>query len=122
MAVSPQAVPMEGAEALAEKDEAVEESRAVRTLPQPYGYVATQREVDEHDVLHYPFRSWCKWCVRARDIEHGHRAHDEEADPHRVPTLAIDCFFMCQKEEQALPMLAMKDLGSRRIFATMLLE
>ena len=29
----------------------------------------SQKERDEHDVLHLPFRNWCKHCVKGKSTE-----------------------------------------------------
>ena len=60
-----------GADAVEEVVEAEEESQPVDTLPTPN--MPTQSERDDHDLTHYPYRSWCKHCVEGRGVEMGHR-------------------------------------------------
>ena len=33
-----------------------------------------QQEIDEHEVDHHPFRSWCEECVKGRGTGEPHRA------------------------------------------------
>ena len=57
--------------------EAEEEAQPVNTLPTPD--MPTQSERDEHDLSHYPYRSWCTDCVEGRGIEMGHRLGDDHS-------------------------------------------
>ena len=41
--------------------EAEEEAAPVSSLPSPD--MPTQSELDDHDLTHYPHRSWCRHCV-----------------------------------------------------------
>ena len=34
----------------------------------------SQRDVEEHNLTHSPYRSWCPVCVRSKGKEMGHRA------------------------------------------------
>ena len=66
----------------------------------------TAREIREHNVTHWPYRSWCRHCVRARGIARHHRrrsAEDREFSKGRVPTISIDHCFLgeCTGEETA---------------------
>ena len=38
----------------------------------------SQAEVEEHDLTHLPFRSWCRHCVRGRGRAADHRAQDRD--------------------------------------------
>ena len=58
--------------------EAEEESQPVNSLPSPD--MPTQSERDEHDLTHWPYRSWCKHCVEGRGIEMGHRLGDDHSN------------------------------------------
>ena len=40
----------------------------------------TKREWDEHMLLHWPYRSWCKHCVKGRAVA---RAHGGKTDEDR---------------------------------------
>ena len=65
----------EEAEIAGEEDE--DESRPVRT--RIASYAPTLRERREHNVTHYPFRSWCPCCVAGRAAAAPHfRGGDKE--------------------------------------------
>ena len=42
-------------------EEAQEDCEPMKKAPQVY--LPNPREIEEHNVTHYPYRSWCKWCV-----------------------------------------------------------
>ena len=56
----------------------------------------TARERQEHDITHYPYRSWCRHCQRGRGASRPHRARsdaDRDFSKGRVPTISLDhCF------------------------------
>ena len=41
-------------------------------------YSPTDQERREHDVTHYPYRSWCSCCVEARAAAEGHFRSDPD--------------------------------------------
>ena len=90
-----------------------EEGDAAKVRRVPKG--PTQREREEHEATHIPYRSWCKHCVRGRAPNRPHRAapkeEDEEERERRVPRISMDYFFMGQEGEKAseCPMLVMVD-------------
>ena len=44
-------------------------------------YTPSQREIEEHELTHIPYRSWCAHCVRARAREDGHfRSSDDKEE------------------------------------------
>ena len=76
--------------------EAEEEGQPVNSLPTPN--MPTQSERDEHDLKHYPYRSWCKHCVEGRGIEMRHRVGDD----HSCRGAAIVAFNYFHDGEQCL--------------------
>ncbi len=50
----------------------------------------TQRQVSEHRVTHYPYRSWCRWCVLGR----GRGFHHKKRDGSSIPLIGMDYFFL----------------------------
>ena len=53
----------------------------------------TQREVDEHEISHYPFRSWCPYCVKGKAVSCPHRSRDHRDEgllETGVPTVSLD--------------------------------
>ena len=109
--------------------EAEEEGQLVNSLPTPN--MPTQSERDEHDLTHYPYRSWCKHCVEGRGIEMRHRVGDDHSC-RGVAIVAFDYMFMTEnkvytREElggasdvdpgRVLKILVVRDLRSKALFA-----
>ena len=65
--------------------EAEEEAAPRDSLPTPE--LPSQSEIDDHNIDHCPYRSWCRHCVNSRGIGEQHRsqaaqqAAEEHADP-----------------------------------------
>ena len=66
----------------------------------------TRKEFLDHRCTHWPFRSWCKHCVRGRAVCSPHRKKDQEAKDFaqdgRVPTLSMDHCFLGSETRQLL--------------------
>ena len=83
----------------------------------------TRREFLTHRCTHWPFRSWCKHCVRGRAVCSPRRKKNQEAKDFaqdgRVPTLSIDHCFLGSEEEAAAanPFLIAYDGYSGALFA-----
>ncbi len=88
------------------------------------------REVDEHNVDHLPYRSWCSHCVAGRAIGEAHRP--KESDERKRPVITFDYLFITktakgerhvdareevQDKEILLKILVVKDTRSKAIFA-----
>ena len=83
----------------------------------------TQREFEEHMVLHLPFRAWCPQCVKGRSKSEPHRVNKESAE-EIIPTVAMDYMWMKSREEsrnksdeedqemRGMPILVIKDSKS----------
>ena len=54
--------------------EAEEETAPRDSLPNPE--LPSQSEIDDHNVDHCPYRSWCRHCVEGRAREMAHRLQD----------------------------------------------
>ena len=59
----------------------------------------TQREFEEHTVLHLPFRGWRPHCIKGRAKSEPHRVNKEAEDETR-PAVAMDYMWMKSKEER----------------------
>ena len=46
--------------------------------------------MEQHELTHLPFQSWCRHCVRAKGKESPHH----NASPGGVSKFAVDCMFM----------------------------
>jgi len=55
-----------------EKVRGFEQTGVLRKLIDPR--LPTQREVDEHNLTHLPYRNWCPVCVKAKGKDLDHRA------------------------------------------------
>ena len=65
----------------------------------------TQREREEHEATHVPFRDWCAHCMMGRGRTHHHVAKQKSEDQSRRPIIAMDHFFMrmvCSPSVQAI--------------------
>ena len=65
----------------------------------------TQREREEHEATHVPFRDWCAHCMMGRGRTHHHVAKQKSEDQSRRPIIAMDYFFMrmeCSPSVQAI--------------------
>ena len=83
----------------------------------------TQREFEEHMVLHMPFRAWCPHRVKGRAKSEPHWIVKEKEE-ETVPTLSMDYMWMNSKEEskqnednedtelRGMPIRVMKDSKS----------
>ena len=65
---------------------------------QPAPYTPTQSEIDNHNLSHLPYRSWCPLCVRGKGKASPHRAHGSHHEAG-VPVISIDYKFLCDSEE-----------------------
>ena len=69
---------------------------AVRARARKTEAVPIQREVEEHNLDHGVFRSWCPHCVKGRAESYGHvKKVQNEGD---VPTIGI--YYMYMHSEQ----------------------
>ena len=111
--------------------EAEEEAQAVDSLPSPN--MPSQSERDDHDLTHYPYRSWCEHCVEGRGLEMGHKLGHDHWN-RSVAMVSFDYMFVTQSnvytredwsacEERdigsklLLKVLVVMDMRSKAIFA-----
>ena len=89
-----------------EREGVVAQGERARPLPQPR--LPSRREVQEHELTHIPYRSWCVHCVRGAGRSDAHRRRarqDEEEREQHMTTWSIDYAFMidncdlCTREE-----------------------
>ena len=69
----------------------------------------TQKEIDEHEPLHIPFRSWCPECVAggAKATPHVKTTGD---DVKSVPCIHLDYWFMREdRGGDSVPVIVIKD-------------
>ena len=93
----------------------VEESRPVFVRNPPKG--PSEEEMRKHRATHYPFRSWCPWCVagRAKNWPHRRAQSDEE---HEFPEICFDYAFpRKEKEGTSVPVLVGRERRSKALIA-----
>ena len=66
-------------------------SRQIKVKSPTTPYVPTQKEREDHNATHCPYRNWCSHCVagKAPDPDHQRKMHDEE----QVPVIEFDYNF-----------------------------
>ena len=84
----------------------VAQGERARPLPQPR--LPSRQEVQENELTHIPYRSWCVHCVRGAGRSDAHRRRarqDEEEREQHMTTWSIDYAFvidngdLCTREE-----------------------
>ena len=86
--------------------ESGEVSQRAEALPAPK--VPSRAEVEAHNVNHFPYRSWCRWCVMARRRNTQHRHSRSRLSQRSIPLLVADYCHMrdLQDEELAKALVA----------------
>ena len=95
--------------------EEFEEKTEKAGLPRPVQ--PTLREIEEHQIAHVPYRSWCAHCVRGKAHATAHPRSAGEKLPGRRQTIAIDYFFLGKKEESSMPILGVVEEATLRCFS-----
>ena len=74
-----------------EREGVVAQGERTRPLPQPR--LPSRREVQEHELTHIPYRSWCVHCVRGAGSSDAHRRRTRQGEEKReqhMTTWSID--------------------------------
>ena len=85
------------------------------------GSKPNQKEKDDHERTHVPFRNWCKHCVFGRAKSASHEKDKEEEKG--TPKISWDYMYMKDRgiklteEENGLPILVGIDSSSKMLFA-----
>ncbi len=60
----------------------------------------SNKEIDDHELTHIPFRSWCKQCVFGRAQSHPHYSKEKEKDVEKTghPTISWD--YCCMEADK----------------------
>ena len=92
-----------------------EEGRSIRTPAPPY--VPSVKERREHNVTHYPPRSWCRHCVAGRGLASPHCRGDSD-EPGNVGELHFDyCFLRNKASEESATTLVGVDRHTQGVLA-----
>ena len=90
----------------------------------------TQREREEHEATHVPFRGWCARCVVGRGCTHHYVAKQKSEDQFRGPIIAMDYFLMRMESapnvqaisEESITCVAVKEDGHQHIMRSVALK
>ena len=74
-----------------------EEGEAQRGVRDPGEPTISMRE--EHELTHWPYRSWCSACVRARGRDNPSRRVEGGFDEHVLPRIRMDYGFLTEDVE-----------------------
>ena len=74
----------------------------------------SQKEIDEHELTHLPFRTWCRECVHRRGVEMPHRARIGD-DGDRLMKLNVDFMFLGPRGTagETIPVLVIREEKTR---------
>ena len=77
----------------------------------------TAAEVEEHNLTHLPFRSWCRHCVRGRGKE---MPHKQMGDQPGMPELHVDLCFLGEEADpgNTITVLVARERETRMTMAT----
>ena len=76
----------------------------------------TPQEIDEHNLTHLPYRSWCCHCVRGKGKTMEHRKGQHEKI---VKELHVDyCFMGCKGETATRCIVVAKDFHSKSVMSS----
>ena len=74
-----------------------EEATNLRVIPSPTP--PSRQEMLEHNLTHWPFRSWCKHCVAGKAKASGHRSSGNTGSSE-VPVISMDYAFMGDRDAE----------------------
>ena len=80
----------------------------------------SKEEVDQHNLTHLPYRSWCVHCVRGRGESTPHRR--SERDEGAIPEVHMDYCFLGKKDEHAQPFVVVRERDSRMTLSFLVRE
>ena len=108
----------------ADKEEPKEDAR------KPDGMVAprkpTRAEVELHELTHFPYRSWCRHCVRGRGVHSPHYVDKPKDEEERLPVVAADYGFYSDKDADGnikkIAMLVAACKKTKAVMATIVKE
>ena len=89
-----------------------------------------QREKEEHEATHVPFRDWCAHWLMGRGRTYHHVAKQKSEDQSRRPIIAMDHFFMKMESapnvqaisEESIACVAVKEDRHQNIMSTVALK
>ena len=85
--------------------------RRVKNMLDPK--LPSQAEVQQHNLTHMPYRSWCHHCVRGRGKEMDHKRKKKEDDELNVSEYHMDYCFPGDEDGQRLTILVVIERHSK---------
>ena len=90
--------------------DAVQEAPKSASAPVPY--TPTQAEREAHEISHWPYRAWCRFCVMGRGKNLDHARMEAELH-HGLDTISIDFMYLGQNDDSPFPVLAFRVHSTR---------
>ena len=90
------------------EDESTGEGREAKVAS--CGTKPSQTEIDNHYVLHIPYRVWCPHCVKGKGVNTGHHKKKGLGDEEYV--ISIDYAYLGETEGQAKERYERESLGN----------
>ena len=104
-----------------EGDGIVEHGGKAKPIPQPRR--PTRSEIEQHELTHIPYRSWCVHCVRGAGRSDPHRGSKDDKDAedreNAISTWSMDYCFMTDNAEM-LTKKEMEQAGWERVKDTVI--
>ena len=95
------------------------EARVPSSLTAPEKH--TQVKIDEHNLTHLPYRSWCPICVSAAGREDRHMGRTDEVEEGELTTVGMDYNFISDGlgagHEDEIKALVLKDFKTGMLWA-----
>ena len=94
------------------------------------GNKPTQKEREEHEATHVPFRDWYAHCMMGRGRTNHHVTKHKSEDQSRRPTIAMDYYFMKVKSvpnaqtilEESITCIAVTEVRHQNIMSSVVLK
>ena len=91
---------------------------------------ANDKEREEHEATHVPFRDWCAHCMMGRGRTHHHIVKQKSEDQSRRPIIAIDYFFLRMESfpsvqaisEESITCIAVKEDRYQNVMSSVALK
>ena len=109
----------EGEDKGGEVQEPEEEAAAPKYMRDPGE--PSQKDRDEHEILHLYYRPWCKWCVMGKGQSDDHMTVPKDIEEIAIPTISMDYMFLGTKNIKAKDrtVLALFDNRTKSVMALM---
>ena len=98
------------------QDQEGDEGRAPKAARDPKQ--PTKVEVEEHNLTHVPFRTWCKFCIWGKACDRQHRRREDEGEAENsVVRIHLDYFYITKENEKRgqNPMLVVVDSRKKNV-------